>query len=162
MATKYVTLKDSNGDTLYPQAVATNLAPGSIDTTELADGAVTSAKLGASALALFPKKTLLASGGSKTTTTTNLSQAPSNFDFLLVDVVSGDGARQCVTIPATASLFDASDSYYWGGTIYFKVTQWTIAGSTITRAASYQYTSGWNTISSGDNHGIVNVYGIKY
>lgn len=30
MATKYVTLKDSNGDTLYPQAVATNLAPGSI------------------------------------------------------------------------------------------------------------------------------------
>lgn len=45
MATKYVTLKDSNGDTLYPQAVATNLAPGSIDTTELADGAVTSAKI---------------------------------------------------------------------------------------------------------------------
>lgn len=45
MATKYVTLKDSNGDTLYPQAVATNLAPGSIDTTELADGAVTTAKI---------------------------------------------------------------------------------------------------------------------
>lgn len=45
MATKYVTLKDSNGDTLYPQAVATNLAPGSIDTTELADGAVTGAKI---------------------------------------------------------------------------------------------------------------------
>lgn len=45
MATKYVTLKDSNGDTLYPQAVATNLAPGSIDTTEIADGAVTSAKI---------------------------------------------------------------------------------------------------------------------
>lgn len=45
MATKYVTLKDSNGDTLYPQAVATNLAPGSIDTTELADGAVTDVKL---------------------------------------------------------------------------------------------------------------------
>lgn len=45
MATKYVTLKDSNGDTLYPQAVATNLAPGSIDTTELADSAVTNAKI---------------------------------------------------------------------------------------------------------------------
>lgn len=45
MATKYVTLKDSNGDTLYPQAIATNLAPGSIDTTEIADGAVTSAKI---------------------------------------------------------------------------------------------------------------------
>lgn len=45
MATKYVTLKDSNGDTLYPQAVATNLAPGSIDTTELANGAVTNAKI---------------------------------------------------------------------------------------------------------------------
>lgn len=30
MATKYVTLKDPNGDTLYPQAVATNLVDGSI------------------------------------------------------------------------------------------------------------------------------------
>lgn len=35
MATKYVTLKDSNGDTLYPQAVATNLAPGSIKGNEI-------------------------------------------------------------------------------------------------------------------------------
>lgn len=35
MATKYVTLKDSNGDTLYPQAVATNLAPGSITPDKL-------------------------------------------------------------------------------------------------------------------------------
>lgn len=51
MATKYVTLKDSNGDTLYPQAVATNLAPGSIDTTEIADGAVTSAKIADGAIA---------------------------------------------------------------------------------------------------------------
>lgn len=37
MATKYVTLKDSNGDTLYPQAVATNLAPGSIGVDEIDD-----------------------------------------------------------------------------------------------------------------------------
>lgn len=35
MATKYVTLKDSNGDILYPQSVATNLAPGSITKTDL-------------------------------------------------------------------------------------------------------------------------------
>lgn len=35
MATKYVTLKDSDGNTLYPQAVATNLAPGSIDYNEI-------------------------------------------------------------------------------------------------------------------------------
>ena len=49
MATKYVTLKDSNGDTLYPQAVATNLAPGSIDATEIADGAVTAEKMGTNA-----------------------------------------------------------------------------------------------------------------
>ena len=45
MATKYVTLKDSNGDTLYPQSVATNLVPGNVTTAALADGAVTSAKL---------------------------------------------------------------------------------------------------------------------
>ena len=30
MAIKYVTLKNSDGDTIYPQAIATNLAPGSI------------------------------------------------------------------------------------------------------------------------------------
>ena len=35
MATKYVTLKDSDGNTLYPQAVATNLAPGSITSSEI-------------------------------------------------------------------------------------------------------------------------------
>jgi len=35
MATRYVTLKDSNGDTLYPQAVATNLAPDSIQQSEI-------------------------------------------------------------------------------------------------------------------------------
>ena len=35
MATKYVTLKDSNGDTLYPQAVATNLVPGSVTLDEI-------------------------------------------------------------------------------------------------------------------------------
>ena len=35
MATKYVTLKDSNGDTLYPQAVATNLAPGSVTSNKI-------------------------------------------------------------------------------------------------------------------------------
>lgn len=51
MATRYVTLKDSNGDTIYPQAIATNLAAGSIGTTELADGAVTSAKIDWSSVA---------------------------------------------------------------------------------------------------------------
>lgn len=152
----------ANIETIWADDIAPATTVPSVETAMIADGAVTSAKLGASALALFPKKTLLASGGSKTTTTTNLSQAPSNFDFLLVDIVSGDGARQCVIIPATASLFDAASSYYWGGVIYFKVTQWTISGSTITRNSSSQYTSSWGTISSGDNHGIVNVYGIKY
>ena len=50
MATRYVTLKDSNGDTIYPQAIATNLAAGSIGTTELADGAVTTAKIAGTAV----------------------------------------------------------------------------------------------------------------
>lgn len=35
MATKYVTLKGSNGDTLYPQAVATNLAPASVKADDI-------------------------------------------------------------------------------------------------------------------------------
>lgn len=45
MATKYVTLKDSNGDTLYPQAVASIISANSIDTGKIADGAVTNAKI---------------------------------------------------------------------------------------------------------------------
>lgn len=45
MATKYVTLKDSNGDTLYPQSVATNLVPGNVTTAALADESVTHDKL---------------------------------------------------------------------------------------------------------------------
>ena len=42
MATKYVTLKDSNGDTLYPQAVATNLTgfTGATSSTDGTSGAV--------------------------------------------------------------------------------------------------------------------------
>lgn len=52
MATKYVTLKDSNGDTLYPQAVASIISANSIGTTELADGAVTPAKLARGVLSL--------------------------------------------------------------------------------------------------------------
>ena len=45
MATRYVTLKDSNGDTIYPQSVIAQVANGEITTDLLADGAVTSAKI---------------------------------------------------------------------------------------------------------------------
>lgn len=45
MATKYVTLKDSNGDTIYPQSVIAQVANGEITTGLLADGAVTTAKI---------------------------------------------------------------------------------------------------------------------
>lgn len=45
MATRYVTLKDSNGDTIYPQSVIAQVANGEITTGLLADGAVTSAKI---------------------------------------------------------------------------------------------------------------------
>lgn len=66
MATKYVTLKDSNGDTLYPQAVATNLAPGSIDTTEIADGAVTAAKIAPAVLEYQPGTSFTIASGDTT------------------------------------------------------------------------------------------------
>ena len=45
MATRYVTLKDSNGDTIYPQSVISQVANGEITTSLIADGAVTSAKI---------------------------------------------------------------------------------------------------------------------
>lgn len=45
MATRYATLKDSNGDTIYPQSVIAQVANGEITTGLLANGAVTSAKI---------------------------------------------------------------------------------------------------------------------
>ena len=45
MATKYVTLKDSNGDTIYPQSVIAQVANGEITTGLIADEAVTDAKV---------------------------------------------------------------------------------------------------------------------
>lgn len=45
MATRYVTLKDSNGDTIYPQSVISQVANGEITTNLIADGAVTGAKV---------------------------------------------------------------------------------------------------------------------
>ena len=45
MATRYVTLKDSNGDTIYPQSVISQVANGAVTTNLIADGAVTSAKI---------------------------------------------------------------------------------------------------------------------
>lgn len=50
MATRYVTLKDSNGDTIYPQSVISQVANGEITTSLIADGAVTSAKISPSVL----------------------------------------------------------------------------------------------------------------
>lgn len=50
MATRYVTLKDSNGDTIYPQSVIAQVANGEITTGLLADGAVTSAKIAAGSI----------------------------------------------------------------------------------------------------------------
>ena len=47
MATRYVTLKDSNGDTIYPQSVISQVANGAVTTDLIADGAVTSAKAAA-------------------------------------------------------------------------------------------------------------------
>ena len=45
MATRYVTLKDSNGDTIYPQSVIAQVANGEVTTGLLADGAVTTDKI---------------------------------------------------------------------------------------------------------------------
>lgn len=52
MATRYVTLKDSNGDTIYPQSVIAQVANGEITTGLLADGAVTPAKMSSSQYSL--------------------------------------------------------------------------------------------------------------
>ena len=49
MATRYVTLKDSNGDTIYPQSVIAQVANGEITTDLIADGAVTGGKVSWSA-----------------------------------------------------------------------------------------------------------------
>lgn len=50
MATRYVTLKDSNGDILYPQISSDSIGSSAITTSKIANSAVTTAKIANSAV----------------------------------------------------------------------------------------------------------------
>lgn len=106
-----------------------------------------------------PTKTQLASGGTATTTTTNLSQAPSNFDYLLVDIIDNDGRRASIWVPSGSSSFSYANAGYAQG-IYKKWSGWTISGSKITRAFSAEQFAN-NAAYDGSFHGVQRVFGIK-
>lgn len=66
MATKYVTLKDSDGNTLYPQAVASVISSNSVGTSSIADGAVTAVKIAPSVLQYQPGESFTIASGDNT------------------------------------------------------------------------------------------------
>lgn len=89
MATRYVTLKDSNGDTIYPQSVIAQVANGEITTGLLADGAVTSDKID---WATFPFKYL---ESASTSITIGAGQA---LTYALVDYVTVPSGYTIISI----------------------------------------------------------------
>lgn len=83
MATKYVTLKDSNGDTIYPQSVISQVANGEITTGLIADGAVTAAKIGWSTMITGRISSFSYPVGGSTKTVNIPTQANANYMVFL-------------------------------------------------------------------------------
>lgn len=152
MATKYVTLKDSNGDTLYPQAVATNLVPGNVTTAALADGAVTNAKT--SATIIF--------NSVNTSGDVSLLDDVTSYDF--IDIYGHEIGNRKISMrlgtPRVGNKFSLfamfigsnNTTLYWRGTTY-EITDTT----TITKTSDtgqFSLTASGNTVSGGG----VNVY----
>lgn len=106
-----------------------------------------------------PTKTQLASGGTVSTTTTTLSSAATNFDYLYIDVVTNDNAVNTIVVPGSSTSFSAVGVGFASG-IYPKWSGWTISGTKITRSFSCE-SSGYGAVSSGNYHGVKRVVGIK-
>lgn len=106
-----------------------------------------------------PTKTQLASGGTASTTTTTLSQAASNFDYLLVDTVTNDSLIKTIVVPNGSTKFSTCD-VGWASGMYLKWASWTISGSTISRTFSTE-SSNYGAPSSGNYIGIRRVVGVK-
>lgn len=92
MATRYVTLKDSNGDTIYPQSVISQVANGAVTTDLIADGAVTNAKIDWSTIiaGVTPTSGTIGADSVKTVTVSIPQQANANYVVLLTLATDGD------------------------------------------------------------------------
>ena len=152
MATKYVTLKDSNGDTLYPQSVATNLVPGNVTTAALADGAVTNAKT--SATIIF--------NSVNTSGDVSLLDDVTSYDF--IDIYGHEIGNRKISMrlgtPRVGNKFSLfamfigsnNTTLYWRGTTYEITNTTTITKTSDT--GQFSLTASGNTVSGGG----VNVY----
>ena len=145
MATKYVTLKDSNGDTLYPQAVATNLAPGSITYDKLA------------ATTLF--------SGFKQGGTVDLSDNISNYEYIEI-YAQEVGNRKIYTKvkkPAAGDRVILTGIFPTTGGIYFRASVYTWAASSLewTESRDFQMTSSLSPGVTTANVVILKVVGYK-
>lgn len=145
MATKYVTLKDSNGDTLYPQAVATNLAPGSITTDKLA------------ATTLF--------SGFQTGGTVDLSDNISNYQYIEI-YAQEIGNRKIYTkvkTPAVGDRVIVFGVFPTTGGIYVRTSVWTWGTNTLawTESRDQQITTTSTPGSTNANVSILKIVGYK-
>ena len=110
-----------------------------------------------------PTKTQLYSGGTSSTTTSTLSQAPSNFQYLLIDLADNDGNKFSIWVPAGNTYFTAVSHGYANNRIYSKWCRWQISGSTITRTYAIAISSHfYEPTSESNNIGIQRVYGVKF
>lgn len=108
-------------------------------------------------------KTQLYSGGTSSTTTSALSQAPSNFQYLLIDLIDNDGNKFSRLVPAGNTYFTAVSHGYANNRIYAKWCRWQINGSTITRTYAISTSSHfYEATSESNNIGVQRVYGVKF
>ena len=106
-----------------------------------------------------PTRVSLYSGGNYQTSSCTLSQAPSNFQYLLIEIIDNDGNCTAKLVPSNATRFSNFESGYASG-IYVKVAGWTISGSKITRSFSTE-SYNFNAPSDSVVQGVRAVYGVK-
>lgn len=118
MATRYVTLKDSNGDTIYPQSVIAQVANGEITTSLIADGAVTSAKI--------------ADGAIATADIANNAVAEAKMDWSTFTTSTGPGSLNTTYI--------TSGSCRWfqiGNLVIVNIVDWNLASTMPNNSTTY-------------------------
>ena len=155
MATKYVTLKDSNGDTLYPQISTDSIANGSLTTAKLADRAVTMSKLSATVLFTGFKQ-----GGK-----VDLSDNISNYEYIEIyaQEIGNRKIYSKVKAPSSGDRVILTGIFPTTGGIYFRASVYTWGTSSLewTESRDFQMTSSLSPGVTTANVVVLKVVGYK-
>ena len=108
-----------------------------------------------------PIRKVLYSGGSASTSSSSLSEAPSNYDQLEISIIDNDGNRETLLVDSGASYFQYISNAFSGTPYYLKFSRWQISGSTISKIYSKE-SENYGAPYTGGNMGVEKVVGVKY